>query len=515
SGRIWSIFFALVLWIATYIKLILDLFAYVDDVFLWDFADNVAWYEPYQMWYPQKQVKLLCLWDYLGILHEHKKQEWGSSLVIIGLCVDTRDMSVTMPDQSRHELIAALRAFTIPGHRRPLMEFQRLGDWVNWALNVYVLLCLGLNTLYAKIKNKNHLFQPLWVSKALCREIQWITNHMETTTGVHILKSRKWNQHHADIIIFIDTCPSGMLFYFPASNLGFQCHTDLIFLPRGITREHIFYFEALAVVSVIVHSLSQSLLPHHLLVWTDNTNTVDIFNLLHTLPPYNLLLITTVDNLLCTDCELRVLHMLGKQNRVADVLSRFQNDLAECISPGLCILSFIPPLFSALQSYITFCQMHQFPIDPTPDTLSFYVVYMSHHIKPSSVNSYLSGICSQLEPFFPDIHHTHSSSIVRRTLTGCLKLYSSPTHRKRPLHRDELLRIAPHFTTTTAFDETLWWLLLLMGFYGLLRLGELIVPDNTLLHDDRKLVHRLSVHFKPTAFSFNLPTHKADRFFDG
>ncbi|KIY52462.1 hypothetical protein FISHEDRAFT_35298, partial [Fistulina hepatica ATCC 64428] len=108
SGCIWSVFFALVLWIAMFVKFILDLFAY-----------------------------LLCLWDRLGIPHERKKQEWGVSLVIIGLLVDTRSMSITMPDQSCLDLITALHAFAIPGQRRPLLEFQRLGGWVNWALNVY------------------------------------------------------------------------------------------------------------------------------------------------------------------------------------------------------------------------------------------------------------------------------------------------------------------------------------------------------------------------------------------
>lgn len=54
---------------------------------------------------------------------------------------------------------------------------------------------------------------------------------------------------------------------------------------------------------------------------------------------------------------------------------------------------------SALQSYLSFCRSHDFPIEPTPDTLS---VYMSHHIKPASVDSYLSGICNQLEPFYPN-----------------------------------------------------------------------------------------------------------------
>ena len=49
---------------------------------------------------------------------------------------------------------------------------------------------------------------------------------------------------------------------------------------------------------------------------------------------------------------------------------------------------------SALQSYLAFCKSHDFPIDPTPDTLSFYIVFMCHHIKPNSIKSYLSGHCT-------------------------------------------------------------------------------------------------------------------------
>jgi hypothetical protein len=58
---------------------------------------------------------------------------------------------------------------------------------------------------------------------------------------------------------------------------------------------------------------------------------------------------------------------------------------------------------SHLQSYLTFCKLHDFSIDPTADTLSFYVVFMSHHISPKSVSAYLSGICNTLEP------HSHPS----------------------------------------------------------------------------------------------------------
>ncbi|KAH7869241.1 uncharacterized protein C8R40DRAFT_1176903 [Lentinula edodes] len=46
---------------------------------------------------------------------------------------------------------------------------------------------------------------------------------------------------------------------------------------------------------------------------------------------------------------------------------------------------------SHLNSYIACCTMHSFPLDPTPDTLSFFIVYMSHHIEPRSVGTYLSA----------------------------------------------------------------------------------------------------------------------------
>jgi hypothetical protein len=73
---------------------------------------------------------------------------------------------------------------------------------------------------------------------------------------------------------------------------------------------------------------------------------------------------------------------------------------------------------SALNSYLTFCNSDNFPVDPTPDTLSFYAVYISSHINPKSADSYLSGICWQLEPFFPDVCKNRWSLLVSCTIKG-------------------------------------------------------------------------------------------------
>lgn len=170
---------------------------------------------------------------------------------------------------------------------------------------------------------------------------------------------------------------------------------------------------------------------------------------------------------------------------------------------------------SALQSYLTFCHLHSFSIEPTPDTLSFFTVYMSHHIKPPSVDSYLSGICNQLEPFYPDVREARRHRLVSRTLRGCKKLRGSATRRKRPLHRSELAALAPTYANSNSHDDLLFFTVLLVGFFGLMRLGELVSPDRAELQDPRKISMRPSVEILPNGFSFFLPGHKGDRFFEG
>ncbi|KIY53673.1 hypothetical protein FISHEDRAFT_32838 [Fistulina hepatica ATCC 64428] len=348
SGRIWTTFFALVLWIALFIKFILDLFAYVDDAFSWDFAGNLAWYEPYQTWYLRKQVLFLQLLDELGVPHEKWKQEWGTSLVVIGFLVDTVTMTISMPDQSRLDLITVLRSFAVPRQRHHLREFQQLGGWINWALNVYPLLHPGLSTLYSKIKGKEEPYLAIWVSVRLCRELLWIAEHLQNSPGIYMMTSRVWSADDADLVVFTDASKDGIAYFIPSLNLGFQCANRLVRLPRDISPDRIFYFEALAVVSAIVQILQPTApTPRRLAIWTDNTNTVDIFNSLHALPPYNPLLVTSVDLLMQYDCQLRVLHVEGKHNNIADALSRFRNDTALSLSPGLRIFPFLPPRLSS------------------------------------------------------------------------------------------------------------------------------------------------------------------------
>lgn len=169
---------------------------------------------------------------------------------------------------------------------------------------------------------------------------------------------------------------------------------------------------------------------------------------------------------------------------------------------------------SHLQSYLTFCKNHNFPVDPTPDTLSFFTVYMCHHIKPSSVDAYLSGICNQLEPFFPHVRTARKSPLVSRTLAGCKRNLGTATTRKRPLGTEDLIKCLLIFPPTS-YDNLLFRALLLAGFLGLHRLGELVRPSKGNVW--RKTISRTSVTLDPVhrRFRYHLPTSKTDHIFEG
>ncbi|KAF8995139.1 hypothetical protein BDZ89DRAFT_1106146 [Hymenopellis radicata] len=169
---------------------------------------------------------------------------------------------------------------------------------------------------------------------------------------------------------------------------------------------------------------------------------------------------------------------------------------------------------SHLNSYLNFCTLHHFPVEPTPDTLSFYVVYMCANIKPRSVASYLTGICNKLEPYFPGVSANRKSILVARSLSGCMKRYGTPIQRKLPLARQHILSTINDLPPNASHDSLLFAAMLTTGFMALLRLGEMSLPDNVAICDLRKCSRRSTVTWFDDGYGFDLPYHKADRFFE-
>jgi hypothetical protein len=170
---------------------------------------------------------------------------------------------------------------------------------------------------------------------------------------------------------------------------------------------------------------------------------------------------------------------------------------------------------SALNSYITFCHLHGFNIEPTPRTLALYITFQSTYINPKSVDTYLFRICNQIETHFPDVRTAHKSLLVSCALQGAKCCFGVPTHQKLPLTNDNLLEVLTTYQPFPSHDDKLFLTQLFVGTTCLLRLAELVWPNTLALQDYREVSMRHSVQVSDVAISFWLPGHKADRFFKG
>jgi hypothetical protein len=212
---------------------------------------------------------------------------------------------------------------------------------MNWALNVYPLLRPGLSALYAKTAGKLESRAKIWINRDVVRELTWVVHHLLSADGVFFFKSVSWDFAHLtdDVLkVYTDASGEGIAYWFPTANLGFQSP-----LPCEAPTGTIFYFEALAVTAAILAAVQCSPPDGRIAIFTDNLNTVSMFNSLAALPPYNWLLMKSVDAIIESRADFQVFFVRGIENVVADRLSRWKNAEAEVAAPGLSVHSFLPP----------------------------------------------------------------------------------------------------------------------------------------------------------------------------
>ena len=94
-------------------------------------------------------------------------------------------------------------------------------------------------------------------------------------------------------------------------------------------------------------------------------------------------------------------------------------------------------------------------------------------------------------------------------------MFAKPVERKDPLTIGDLRFVEDKFRHSRDHDDFLFVTLLFTGFHGLNRLGEFTFPNDPSIRDWRKVIRRSSLILRPHEYTFQLPAHKADRFFEG
>ncbi|KAF8803587.1 hypothetical protein BYT27DRAFT_7225943 [Phlegmacium glaucopus] len=321
SPGIFISFNSLVAWIAKYVKLFDYLANYVDDSSSCDVEGDTLFYAPYNRYLPSHQKQLLDLWDKLGIPHKPHKQLSGSPLTIIGIDVDPNSMTLSLPPSSKARLLNKLSFWaskppkTSSGSFK-LKHWERMAGWFNWALNM---------------SGKHNRDQCIYINNA-------------KSDGVHLLKSMLWTPSKANFVIYCDACPEGLSFWYPDNKSSFYVPT-----PINVPTEFIFYFEALCVLSALDHIQTCAHRGSQIVIYSDNSNTVNIFQSYQALPAYNHLLKQAVDIIILNDYNLCILHIPGSDNVVTDALSHVKFSVALHHEPLLKLFTFNPPSMVGLQ----------------------------------------------------------------------------------------------------------------------------------------------------------------------
>jgi hypothetical protein len=175
------------------------------------------------------------------------------------------------------------------------------------------------------------------VSVAISRQLLWIADRLSFTDGVFFMTSVEWGPSEANVSALSDACLTGLGFWVPSLVLGAQHYTT--------HSDDIIYLEGLAVVSALyffINSLRRDF-RYKIAIYTDNFDIVCMFNTLKARPAYNQLIMFAAQLLLNSLHSLRVFHIPGELNGVADSLSHFRNEGALRLCPNLTILNFQPP----------------------------------------------------------------------------------------------------------------------------------------------------------------------------
>ena len=171
------------------------------------------------------------------------------------------------------------------------------------------------------------------------RELAWFINHIKNSNGIHMLQSVEWfpqDNQASTLIAFSDASGVGMGIWFPGEYAGYQSP-----LPPEGPKDLIFFYEALAICSAIHLGVQYG--TKRIAIYSDNTNSVDMFSSLRAKREYNSILMSAIDLAFKHEIKFKVYYIPGPENVIADLLSRFRNELAMRLAPKLVIRPFSPP----------------------------------------------------------------------------------------------------------------------------------------------------------------------------
>ena len=191
-----------------------------------------------------------------------------------------------------------------------------------------------------KIFGKSKRNQLIYVNHDVTRDLLWFADTFKSWTSIHMLHTHTWGPHNATLSLYCDTSLTGLGFWCPTYCVAFVAN-----IPSTAPNTNTFWYEVLMVLAALHWASTLPLPLHHLTIFPDSLNTVQIFNSLRaSFAAYNLILLSIIHVLLLTPrIDLQVFHITGDQNYIVNVISQHMSDVALQHILNLSIIPFEPP----------------------------------------------------------------------------------------------------------------------------------------------------------------------------
>ncbi|ORY83575.1 hypothetical protein BCR35DRAFT_265101, partial [Leucosporidium creatinivorum] len=284
---------------------------------------------------PLDQGRVLLAWTLVGMPWVWKKQESSpSALVILGHWVDSKALTITLPTDKKEEFAATVTSFLARRDWPPLIDWQRIAGYAQWACYTLPFAKFALQPLYDKMAGKTKRNAGIPINVDVRRSLTWFVSELLTSPPLSLLDPAldEWSPSDADIEIHTDACGSSDSFDLPG--LGFVVlptrrssssppSSSLHFYHRASAPlGDIQIIEGLAVASAIAWVLKARPAARRILIRTDSAPVVYGFDAGSGSAAMKALVWSTYLQLQAHRVDLRVRHIAGIKNTVADKLSR-------------------------------------------------------------------------------------------------------------------------------------------------------------------------------------------------
>ena len=313
SQRIFCAFYSLVLWIAENTWRLSDIFSYVDDNFSWEYSDRMQYYRPYGKKMPQKQARLLELWDILHIPHAVEKQEFSPVITITGFRVDLRQMRVSVSDK-RCQLLTKSLLELAATPSVTLHDCQSISGSLNWVFEVNPFLRMGITSLHSEMGRANKSYGQVVITKRVASDLRWLARLLCKSRGVHFTRTIAWRPEDAYQTAYTHASTEGFGFWFPSTRHAYYYRFNAPIEVTFVSPAHTF-----ALICAI-HTATKSWIkgadgrPGRLALFTQDEATIKMFDKLHASDELHPLLLLGMKLLMKVDID----HVVSKAGNKHD-----------------------------------------------------------------------------------------------------------------------------------------------------------------------------------------------------